>query len=300
VATLPLWADLVPTVNAMTRVSPLSRDTLQTRRQSLRRRRRISIIQILWRFWALSGLTAAIFWGATRPVWLIHTPRQINVTGNHLLSDEMVQALMPLSYPQPLMKVEPEVLAQQLRDRGPIVTATVTRQLLPPRLNVHIQERVPVAVVQPGDSADDTNTQYLQAGFLDAHGAWMPLTSFGLGSASPQLPTLELRGIQSQYQRYWPQIYETISMSPVAISELDWQDPNNLVLETALGTVYLGPYSPDLSQQLATLDQMRNLPDQLAATEMTRIDLSNPKAPSVAVVETSPAEAAASPTDGDN
>ncbi|WP_035987790.1 cell division protein FtsQ/DivIB [Leptolyngbya sp. KIOST-1] len=273
----------------MTRVSSLSPDELRNRRKSLRRRRRISISQALWRFWALSGLTAAIFWGATRPVWLIHGPEQINVNGNHLLSDEAVQTLVPLQYPQPLMKVEPEILARQLRDRGPIVSAEVTRQLLPPRLNVRIEERVPVAVVLPVGNGDrSTDTQYLQAGFLDAHGAWMPLTSFGLGSASPQLPTLQLRGIQPQYQRYWPQIYETISSSPVAITEIDWHDPNNLVLETALGTVYLGPYSPELEQQLATLDRMRNLPQQLANTEVARIDLSNPNAPSVAVVEADP------------
>ncbi|PZO42911.1 MAG: cell division protein FtsQ [Shackletoniella antarctica] len=270
----------------MTRVSPLSRDELKHRRQTLRRRRRISISQALWRFWALSGLTAAVFWGTTRPTWLIYSPAQINVSGNHLLSDEAVQNLVPLDYPQPLMKVEPEILARQLRDRGPLVSAEVTRQLLPPRLNVRVQERVPVAVVLPVGSADRTSdTQYLQAGFLDAHGAWMPLASFGIGAASPQLPALQLRGIQPQYQRYWPQIYETITSSPVAITEIDWQDPNNLVLETALGTVYLGPYSPELEQQLATLDKMRNLPDQLTDSEVARIDLSNPNAPSVAVVE---------------
>ncbi|PSN16664.1 cell division protein FtsQ [filamentous cyanobacterium CCT1] len=271
----------------MTRVSPLSRDELKSRRQSLRRRRRISISQALWRFWALSGLTAAIFWGATRPVWLIHNPAQINVSGNHLLSDEAVQNLVPLQYPQALMKVEPELLARQLRDRGPIVRAEVTRQLLPPRLNVRVEERVPVAVVLPVGNGDrSADNQYLQAGLLDAHGAWMPLSSFGLGSASPQLPTLQLRGIQPQYQRYWPQIYETIVSSPVAVTEIDWHDPNNLVLETALGTVYLGPYSPELEQQLATLDRMRNLPNQLTDTEVARIDLSNPDAPSIAVVDT--------------
>lgn len=273
-------------LNAMTRVSSLSRDELKSRRQHLRRRRRISIGQTLWRFGALSGLTAAIFWGATRPVWLIHSPAQINVSGNHLLSDQAVQNLVPIQYPQALMQLEPETLARQLRDRGPITSAEVTRQLLPPRLNVRIEERVPVAVVLPSGRGDRTaETQYLQAGFLDAHGAWMPLSSFGLGSASPQLPTLQLRGIQPQYQRYWPQIYETIVSSSVAIREIDWQDPNNLVLETALGTVYLGPYSPELEQQLATLDRMRNLPDQLIDTEVARIDLSNPDAPSIAVVE---------------
>ncbi|MGB5973892.1 MAG: FtsQ-type POTRA domain-containing protein, partial [Nodosilinea sp.] len=145
----------------MTRVSSLSRDELKNRRQSLRRRRRITISQALWRFWALSGLTAAIFWGATRPVWLIHSPAQINVSGNHLLSDEAVQNLVPLQYPQALMKVEPEIVARQLRDRGPIITAEVSRQLLPPRLNVRVEERVPVAVVLPVSQGDRTvNTQY--------------------------------------------------------------------------------------------------------------------------------------------
>ncbi|TVQ08724.1 MAG: FtsQ-type POTRA domain-containing protein [Leptolyngbya sp. DLM2.Bin27] len=270
----------------MTRVSPLSRDQIKTRRQSLRRRRRIAIGQTLWRFWALSGLTVAVFWGTTRPTWLIHSPDQINVSGNHLLSDQAVQNLIPLEYPQPLMKVEPEILARQLRDRGPIVSAEVTRQLLPPRLNVRVEERVPVALVLPVGKGDrTTDTQFLQAGFLDAQGAWMPLASFGIGPASPQLPTLQLRGIQPQYQRYWPQIYDTISSSPVAITEIDWQDPNNLVLETILGTVYLGPYSPELEQQLATLDRMRHLPDQLADSEVARIDLSNPDVPTIAVVE---------------
>jgi cell division protein FtsQ len=237
-----------------------------------------------------------MFWGATRPIWLIQSPQQINVTGNHLLSDEAVQSLMPLSYPQPLMKVEPEIVAQQLSDRGPIVTAAVTRQLLPPRLNVQVQERVPVAVVLPLGATDSApDTQYLQAGFIDAQGAWMPLASFGLGSASPQLPTLQLRGLQPQYKRYWPQIYETIRNSPVEITEIDWRDPNNLVLQTALGTVYLGPYSQELEQQLATLDKMRNLPDQLPATEVNAIDLSNPDVPSVAVVEPPPTDEEASP-----
>jgi cell division protein FtsQ len=277
----------------MTRVSPLSRDQLTARRQTLRRQRRISISQALWRFWALSGITGAIFWGFTRPTWQIDGPQQINVSGNQLLSDEIVQNLVPLSYPQPLMKVEPEVLAQQLRDRGPIVSAEVTRQLVPPRLNVRVEERVPVAVVLPvGQGEPGSPTQYLPAGFLDAQGAWMPLASFGLSPASPQLPELKLRGLQPHYQRYWPQIYETIHSSPVAITEIDWHDPNNLVLETALGTVYLGPYSPDLQQQLATLDKMRNLPSQLAATEVARIDLSNPDAPSVAVVDRASPETA--------
>ncbi|MGF1566837.1 MAG: cell division protein FtsQ/DivIB [Nodosilinea sp.] len=274
----------------MTNVSPVSSDQIKSRRQSLRRQRRWHIGQALWRFLALSGLTTAVFWGATRPVWLIQSPRQINVTGNEHLSDAAVQDLIPLEYPQPLLKVEPETLARQLRDRAPVESAEVTRQLLPPRLNVRVQERVPVAVVvlPPGAEGDGATAQYLQAGLIDAQGAWIPQASFILAKGAPPLPTLHLRGMQPQYQRYWPQVYETIRASPVAISEIDWRDPGNLVLQTELGVVYLGAYTPELNQQLAALDKMRNLPNQLDGTKVAHIDLTNPDMPSVAVVETSP------------
>lgn len=106
-----------------------------------------------------------------------------------------------------------------------------------------MQERVPVAVVLPaGNEENGGDGQFLQAGLIDAQGAWMPKTSFSLSDRN--LPTLRLRGLQPQYQRYWPQIYETIRSSPVAIREIDWHDPSNLILHTDLGVVYLGAYTP--------------------------------------------------------
>ena len=83
-------------------------------------------------FLALSGLTTAIFWGTTRPVWLIQDSNQINVSGNKLLSDQTIQDLLPIDYPQPLLKVEPEQLAEQLHNRAPLVSVDISRQLLPP------------------------------------------------------------------------------------------------------------------------------------------------------------------------
>lgn len=266
-------------------VSPISRDQLQARRQTLRRRRRVSLGQSLWRWLAMAGLTGAVFWGATRPVWLIYSPRQIQVSGNERLSDEALQALVPLDYPQSLLKVEPEAIAQQLRQRAPLVEAKVSRQILPPRLKVQVQERVPVAVVLPArGEGEGEEGQYLQAGLIDAQGAWMPKSSFGLQTATDEnLPTLRLRGLQPQYQRYWPQIYSTLRSSPVAVQEIDWHDPSNLVLHTDLGIVYLGAYSPDLERQLATLDQMRNLSEQVSQAQVSHIDLTNPDSPSLAL-----------------
>lgn len=276
----------------MSDVPSVSRDQLQARRNTLRRRRRLSLGQSLWRWLAMAGLTGAVFWGATRPIWLIQSPRQIQVSGNERLSDEALQALVPLDYPQSLLQVEPEEVAQQLRQRAPLVEAKVSRQILPPRLKVQVRERVPVAVVLPAGGSEDS--AYLQAGLIDAQGAWMPKSSFGLqADADANLPTLRLRGLQSQYQRYWPQIYSTIRTSPVAVQELDWHDPSNLVLHTDLGIVYLGAYSPDLDRQLATLDKMRHLSEQVDAAQVSHIDLTNPDRPALAL--TAPTEADANP-----
>lgn len=277
----------------MSDVPSVSRDQLQARRKTLRRRRRLSLSQSLWRWLAMAGLTGAVFWGATRPMWLIHSPQQIQVSGNERLSDEALQTLVPLDYPQSLLKVEPEDIAQQLRQRAPLVDVKVRRQILPPRLNVQVQERVPVAVVLParGNDGETESTSYLQEGLIDAQGAWMPKSSFGLQAANDaQLPTLRLRGLQAQYQRYWPQIYATIRTSPVAIQELDWHDPSNLVLHTDLGVVYLGAYTPDLERQLATLDQMRNLSEQVGEAQVSHIDLTNPDRPSLALTNPPKAE----------
>lgn len=270
----------------MSDLSHISRDQLQSRRQTLRRQRRRLIGQVLWRFLALSGLTTAIFWGTTRPIWLIQNPNQIIVGGNEMLSDKTIQDLIPLDYPQPLLKVEPEGLAEQLQNRAPIVSAKVSRQLLPPRLIIQVQERQPVAVVLPVSvtSSEAKGIDFLPAGLIDAEGAWMPQSSFLLSDRSLDLPELRLQGLQTQYRQYWPQVYEKIRQSPVKVYELDWRDPSNLVLQTELGVVYLGPFTPELGQQLATLDKMRNLPEQLEDTGVAHIDLTNPSAPSISVV----------------
>jgi cell division protein FtsQ len=258
------------------------RRQLMKRRQMLKQQRRIHLGQSFWRLLALIGLTGLIFWVITRPFWVVRSPRQIQVRGNQLLSDTLLQDLVPLNYPQSLLEAQPDAIAQKLRQRAPLLAVEVDRQLLPPGLKVTVQERVPVAVVLPDQPGDGK-----PAGLIDAQGAWMPLTSFGLGPTAEQLPGLQVRGLQPQFQRYWPQVYATIHRSPVAVQSIDWSDPTNLVLATDLGMVHLGPYSPDLEQQLATLDKMRNLPNHMPSSAVAYIDLSKPSQPAITLNETS-------------
>jgi len=264
----------------MTDLPSVSRRQLLKRRQVLKQQRRIHLGQSFWRLFALAGLTGLMIWAVSQPIWLIRSPREIQVRGNQLLSDSLLQDLVPLDYPQSLLEVQPDTIARQLLQRAPLLGAEVDRQLLPPGLKVTVQERVPVAVVLSAQPGDDEPQPH---GLIDAQGAWMPITSFGLGPTAKQLPGLQVHGLQPQYKRYWPQVYATIHRSPVAIQSIDWSDPSNLVLATDLGVVHLGPYSPELEQQLAMLDKMRNLPDHMQSAEVAYIDLSKPNQPAISL-----------------
>lgn len=262
----------------LTHVKSLSTDQLGRRRRQLRRQRRLKLVQLLWQTMALGTLTGGLFWLINQPFWFIRQPEQIKVEGNQLLSDQMVRSLLPLSYPQSLWKIQPQVLASGLQSRGQIASASVTRQLFPPSLTVNIRERQPVAIAHPTSTVSPIGGNNT-IGWLDATGDWMPLENYRELEKSQHLPTLKVIGNFNHYHSSWAEVYQAISHSPVKISQINWEDPNNLILETEMGTVHLGPYTSKFPEQLRMIDRMRNVPRQLDRTQMMYFDLKNPHQP---------------------
>lgn len=254
-------------------VSP-SPENLASRRQDLRRQRRRRNLQKLWRSSVIVGLAIAGVWGFNHPRWLIQTSEQIAIEGNEYLSDGAIQALLPLDYPRSLLAIEPEALAQVLQAQAPIAEVTVKRQLFPPRLTVHLQERAPVALTRAGSKSAQPD------GFLDIEGHWLPQESFSLFEADWSPPELVVQGYSETYQAQWPGLYATLQASPVAVSLVDWSDPSNLILHTELGQVYMGAYNQQqLPNQLRTLAQLRPLIAVGPRFTVEYIDLRDPDNP---------------------
>lgn len=284
----------------MTSITSVSRSGLTQRRRMLRRHRHLKVFKALWRTLAVSGLLGGLVWATTRPIWVLSESNQIVIEGNQFLSDQTIQSLLPLSYPQSLLRIQPEAIAQSLESQPPIAEATVTRQLFPPGIIVQVKERVPVAlarIVVFSPSSPEGITPIIETaqppaaltklpkgsstGLLDQTGAWIPIESYGSLSNTPELPKLKVIGLPEQYRPYWAQLYQAVSHSPIKVIEIDCQDPANLILKTELGIVHLGSYSSRLAHQLKVLAQMRQLPAHLNASQIAYIDLKNPKAPSV-------------------
>jgi cell division protein FtsQ len=266
----------------MTNIASVSQAQLTTRRKKLRRERRVKSFQSLWRSLFVGGIATSLVWAITLPEWVIRQPEQIVIEGNHFLSAQAIRSLLPLSYPQSLLKVQPQALANSLESQAPIAEATVSRQLVPPGLTIQVKERKPVAIAQAATPKNAKSSHLNQpAGLLDEEGVLMPESSYQSNSANVELPTLKVIGSSDQYRPYWSEVYQAVSHSPIKVFEIDWQDPANLILKTELGNVHFGPYSSRFSEQLGILDRMRELPTRVSSSKIAYINLKNPDFPAI-------------------
>lgn len=271
----------------MTSIPPVSQSELSQRRQKLRSHRRIKMLQVVWQTLAASSLLGGLVWATTQPIWVLRQSNQIIIEGNHLLSKPVIKSFLPLSYPQSLLRIQPEAIAGSLESQPTIASATVTRQLFPPGLIVQVKERVPVALAQTGlRQGNSTPTPKASLGLLDRNGVWIPIESYASQSSRLKLPNLKVIGMPEQYRPYWTQLYQAVSRSPIKVVEVDCQDPANLILKTELGIVHLGSYSSQLGEQLKVLARMRQLPAQLKSSQIAYIELKNPETPLVQMNQT--------------
>ncbi len=285
--------DLLLNSQLMTSIYPsVSRNQLIERRHLLRRQRQIKSLQSIWRSLFLSSLAGSLVWVTAQPNWIIRKPGQIAVEGNQLLSAQSIRSLLSLKYPQSLLRLQPDILAKELESQAPIAEATVTRQLLPPSLNIQVKERQPVAIaLYPSSNLRKSNLASSlepslqgQVGLLDQQGVFIAMDSYKDIQPPHQLPTLKVIGFSDQQRPYWSQLYQAISHSPVKVLEIDCQNPANLIIQTELGKVHLGSYSSMLPFQLNVLDRMRELPAHIRS-EMAYIDLKNPDSPSIQMLK---------------
>ena len=257
----------------MAGIMPVCPNSLKARRRALKNQRRWKFVQTLWQLFALVSLTGGTFWLMTLPYWNLENPSQIAIENNHLLSKKQVRQLLLLSYPQVIWKLPPQDLAVKLAATPPIKKTQITRQLFPPKLTITIEERVPIAKAIVSE----------QAGYLDDQGNWIANTFYTNTEKKWTPPTLTVIGFSDNYRLYWQSIYPLIQSSNIEINVVDWRNPNNLILQTSVGTVYCGSDLSNFSQKLERLAQMQRLPSKIPLNRLNYIDLSNPSFPTIAV-----------------
>lgn len=273
-------------------VSHSRRVSLVERRRQLRQQRYSERWRLIWRFGLTAGLCTGCFVLLQQPWWLLEGEHQLEVLGLVRLRDREVLDLLPLHYPVPIWAIQPQQLEASLRHYPLIQSAAVERRLLPLGVRITLVEREPLA----------TSTLGTVPGVVDRAGVWVPQNIY---TDLPQLPSLRIEGYESQPPEQWQVLLALVGRSPITIQMLDWQDPNNVILETELGRVHLGSLLFDetgtseqqLQRQLQALDQLRELEQhcQCERQDIDYIDLRNPNNPTISLTESAAAQRFAPP-----
>ncbi|WP_017294668.1 cell division protein FtsQ/DivIB [Geminocystis herdmanii] len=267
----------------MTAKTPVSTTRLKNRRDELKNQRRWRNFVSVTRTLLIMSLTGGMFWFLTLPDWVIKDSQQIDIEGNELLTNDEIRSLIPLEYPQSLLQLSIKDLRESLQKKVPLTNVVVTRALLPPNLTIRITEKKPVAMALAVQVSPETKKSALkEVGYIDIDGIFVSNELYQNLAQKPELkPPLKILGTPQMYLAYWTDFYDLLSQSSVKITQVDWQNPTNIVLSSELGKIYLGPYTSKFSEQLMVLEKLKNITGKVPKERIIYIDLTDPEIPSI-------------------
>lgn len=221
----------------------------------------------LWRSCLLVSCVLSLGFLSACPLWKIEDREQIDLTGQKIVGRETVYDVLKFPYPQLIWTVDISNLTKKVESIPSVEAVNIKRQILPPKLIISLQERVPVAVA----------TSEGKMGFLDIDGKWVGQEFYSNIEHNFALPKLVVHNYQLRYQKSWITLYELISLYPeLKIKEIQWNPSGSLFLQTKIGRVSLGTNSSRLEKQFEIMLKLQNLGDRIARNQIAYLDLSNP------------------------
>lgn len=244
------------------------------RRRQLRQQRRQERLRQLWRISLFSAAAAGLGYGLLREGWELRNPDQIEVLGSSQVTREQVIHEAQLRFPQSLLALKPQELAQRLSSALPVEQVQVSRLMLPARLRISLLEREAVAQAQRRTSRG------VERGYVDRLGNWMTSRQQH-GSGSARTPQVMVMGWQERLRTPLADVLAQQQQLGSSLQQVRFETNGSLWLRTAaLGEVHLGPPDDRLSRRLKVLRHLStHLPKQIKNLKIQSIDLSDPEQP---------------------
>jgi cell division protein FtsQ len=249
-------------------------------RKKRKKNRSIRNLVIFLRFSLIFGISVAVFWWITLPQWVLTGSEQIEIEGNEFLSDDEIRQLIPLKYPQPILTLSGRDLEENLTQQAPLTNIVVTKQILPPSVTIKVTEKEPVALAFGPVVGESGQINIVHIGYINSEGIFVDKGMYqNLQEEKDKLPQLKMIGTPTLYLPYWENLYGLLIQSPMTITEVDWRNPNNIILTTDLGKIHLGAYTSKLPEQLNVLAQLKTITQQIRREDIVYIDLLDPNRP---------------------
>ena len=248
------------------------------RRRQLREERRTDRLRNLWRLVVFSAMATGLGYGLLSQGWTLRSPSQVEVSGSRLVSRDLVIQAAGLSFPQPLLAVEPRQIIQALSVALPVENVRVSRLMLPPRLRVELIDRSAVARAERRSKAG------LELGYVDRLGNWISLRQ-NLGVRLEGTQDLRVVGWNDRHRPALAMVLKQRQAFGGKLREIRFDPEGSLWLSTTdLGPLRLGPADGQLERRLAVAVHLNAaLPTELRGRRPQIVDLSDPDQPELSL-----------------
>ena len=253
------------------------------RRRQLRQERRADRLLNLWRLVVFSAMAGGLGYGLLTQGWTLRSPSQVEVSGSRLVSRDQVIQAAGLSFPQPLLALQPRQIIQTLSTALPVENVRVSRLMLPPRLRVELIDRSAVA------RAERRNKDGLEQGYVDRLGNWISLRQ-NLGVRLEGTQELRVVGWNERHRPALAKVLKERQSFGGKLQEIRFDPEGSLWLSTTdLGPVRLGPADGQLDRRLAVAAHLNaTLPADLRGRRPQIVDLSDPDQPELSLTGLKP------------
>lgn len=221
----------------------------------------------LWRACFMISCVTGLGLLATVPNSQIKKSSQIEINGEQLVSENTIRRALKFSYPQFIWSINGIDLTRKIESIPSVKAVKVSKQIIPPRITISLQEKTPVAL----------STSSGQVGFLSEQGEWIEQKFYDNTNLDIPLPKLKVINYQPRLKSVWSEIYQLNLLYPeLKITEVHWREGDRIFLKTRIGQVLLGSEASRLEQQFKIISKLENLSQRVDAEEIAYIDLSNP------------------------
>jgi cell division protein FtsQ len=253
------------------------------RRRQLRQERRADRLRNLWRLVVFSAMAGGLGFGLLSQGWTLRSPSQVEVSGSRLVSRDQVIQAAGLSFPQPLLALQPRQIIQTLSMALPVENVRVSRLMLPPRLRVELIDRSAVARAERRSKAG------LEQGYVDRLGNWISLQQ-NLGVRLEGTQELRVLGWNERHRPTLAKVLKERQAFGGRLQEIRFDPEGSLWLSTKdLGTLRLGPADGQLERRLAVAAHLNaTLPADLRGQRPQIVDLSDPDQPELSLTGLKP------------
>ncbi len=253
------------------------------RRRQLRQERRADRLLNLWRLVVFSAMAGGLGYGLLTQGWTLRSPSQVEVSGSRLVNRDQVIQAAGLSFPQPLLALQPRQIIQTLSMALPVENVRVSRLMMPPRLRVELIDRSAVA------RAERRNKDGLEQGYVDRLGNWISLRQ-NLGVRLEGTQELRVVGWNERHRPALATVLKERQAFGGKLQEIRFDPEGSLWLSTTdLGPVRLGPADGQLERRLAVAAHLNaTLPADLRGRRPQVVDLSDPDQPELSLTGLKP------------